>query len=341
MRSGCSRSSPTSRPSRAAASSPLTLLTASGPWPEPGEVFPSWEERVARPFRAFCRRNIRTRPVLARWLLPWNWFALETSVLALADQYERHLTGLTLADLPTRPAFIFCATDLSFGVNWEICRESVGDYLAGYASPPPNWSLGRAVAASSCFRRVRPLPVDLQPGQLRNGKMRGPQRDALVTGLKLTDGGVYDNMGLERSGSAPPVVLVSDGGSVFDYESDDDPIRPLMRYLAVFGDQAGRLRKRWLIAEFPGEGDAGDLLGHRQRRRAVRSAQRDGHRTTARLLVSRGRRGDRARPHRHGRLLAGRDRGPGEPRLHAGRRGDPPDLAAVVPEPGEALIRTG
>jgi NTE family protein len=221
------------------------------PWPEPGEVFPSWEDRVARPFRAFARRNIRTWPVLARWLLPWNWFRTETSVLALAAQYQRHLTGLTLADLPTRPAFIYCATDLTFGVNWEICRESIGDYQAGYASPPPNWPLGRAVAASSCFPPVfDPLPIDLRPDQLLNGRARGPQRDALVEGLKLTDGGVYDNMGLEPVWKRSAVVLVSDGGSVFDFESDDNPIRRLMRYLAVFGDQAGRLRKRWLIASF-------------------------------------------------------------------------------------------
>ena len=41
------------------------------PWPDPGDVVADFDERVARPFRAFTSRNIRTAPFLGR-LLPWN-----------------------------------------------------------------------------------------------------------------------------------------------------------------------------------------------------------------------------------------------------------------------------
>src|SRR5262245_33569962 len=37
------------------------------PWPAAGTEFPSWDSRVATPFRAFCRHDLRT-PALLRAL---------------------------------------------------------------------------------------------------------------------------------------------------------------------------------------------------------------------------------------------------------------------------------
>lgn len=219
-------------------------------WPEPGDVIPNWEEQVARPFRAFARRNIRTQPMLQQFA-PWNWLHPESSSEALADQYEQHLTRLRLTDLPARPRFIFCATNLTFGSNWEITRDHIGDFQVGYARPAPPWPLARAVAASSCFPPVfDPLPIGLRPDQLKGGRERGPNRDKLVEGVKLTDGGVYDNMGLEPVWKRAKVVLVSDGGAVFEYQSESNPIARVLRNLDILGKQASSLRKRWLIASF-------------------------------------------------------------------------------------------
>src|SRR3712207_5885376 len=49
---------------------------------------PIWEERVARPFRAFTRRNLRTGPLKRRLLRPWNWARPSAAVEALAERYE-------------------------------------------------------------------------------------------------------------------------------------------------------------------------------------------------------------------------------------------------------------
>src|SRR5947209_7635939 len=155
------------------------LASQLRPWPEPGTVFPDWEQQVAQPFRGFTARNLRTGPLLKRVLWPWNWLRISTAVEALAARYETDLTGLRLPELPQRPVFLFCATDMAFGVNWVFSQERIGDYQAGYLSPAPDWSVARAVAASSCFPPVfDPLAAGLRPEQLAGGDAQGrPNRN--------------------------------------------------------------------------------------------------------------------------------------------------------------------
>jgi NTE family protein len=71
------------------------------PWPL-HEPLTNWEERVARPFRAFTSRNIRTTPMLRR-LLPQNWFRTSTAVEAVAGIYQAWLTNMKLQNLPLKP----------------------------------------------------------------------------------------------------------------------------------------------------------------------------------------------------------------------------------------------
>jgi NTE family protein len=220
-------------------------------WPAPGAVLPNWEQQVAAPFRAFASKNIRTGPLLRR-LLPWNWARPSAPVEALAARYRKDLTGLKLPDLPGRPNFIFCAADMVFGVNWVFERNQVGDYQAGYLRPAPDWPVARAVAASSCFPPVfEPIPIGLRPDQLRGGNARSlQQRDKLVSKIHLTDGGTYDNMGLEPVWKKSDVVLVSDGGARFHFEWDRLLVGRILRYTSIVGNQASSVRKRWLISSF-------------------------------------------------------------------------------------------
>ena len=210
-----------------------------------------WTERVESPLERFAATNIRTAAILQRFL-PWNWFHVSTGVEALARRYGSDLTRLALTDLPERPNFVFCATDMAFGVNWTFDRHRMGDYQAGYVAPPLSFPLARAVAASSCFPPVfNPLPIDLAPSDLIGGKApRGPERDALIKGLRLTDGGNYDNLGLEPVWKSHQTVLCSDGGLIFDSEADHGLFWRLKRYLAIVDNQSLALRKRWLIGGF-------------------------------------------------------------------------------------------
>jgi NTE family protein len=210
-----------------------------------------WDREVRDPLRAFTRRDVRTGPFLKR-LLPWNLGKAETTVEALALRFEQQLTPLRLAALPERPEFLILATDMAYGVSWTFSRERMGDYQVGYMAPPPDFPLARAVAASACFPPLLdPLRLQLDPDALKGGSApRDDQRRACLSDFRLTDGGDYDNMGLEPIWKNHAVVLVSDAGGLFTDESDRGLLWRIPRYQAIQERQARGLRKRWLLASF-------------------------------------------------------------------------------------------
>jgi len=172
--------------------------------------------------------------------------------MALAHRYEDEITDMTLNALPDHPDFIFCATDMAFGVPWVFAKARVGDALAGFIRPAPAWPVARAVAASSCFPPVfNPMKIRLRATDLLDGEFPpGRQRDAILKDLRLTDGGTIDNLGLEPVWRSHAEVLVSDGGETFSYEPDRNLLWRLSRYISIQGSQSVQLRKRWLMSNF-------------------------------------------------------------------------------------------
>lgn len=228
------------------------LATVLGRLPEiPSGPLPEWDGRVAGPLRAFTARDRRTVPIAKR-LLPWNWFRTSTGVEALARVYQKRLTGLPLRDLPVRPNFVLCATDMVYGVNWTFERGRLGDWQVGYASPNPRWPLARAVAASSCFPPVfNPLPIRIEVREFLGGRAASrPEYPTVVKDLRLTDGGDYDNLGLEPVWKDHATVLVSDGGAPFVASEDRGLLWRVERYSEILAAQAHALRLRWLISSF-------------------------------------------------------------------------------------------
>jgi len=219
-------------------------------WPLAAPVL-DWNTRVAQPFRTFTQVNIRNSPVFKRYLLPWNWFRQSVQVDTLASEYEKHLTHLKLATLPAQPNFVYNSTDLAFGVNWMFERSHMGDYQAGFIRPTPtDWPLSRSVAASSCFPPVfDPLPLECKASQCSAGKAP-PADDKIRESICLSDGGVYDNLGLEPIWKDHKTIIVSDGGALFDFDADKNLIGHIKRYIAIPENQALALRKRWLISNF-------------------------------------------------------------------------------------------
>ena len=216
--------------------------------------FDDYEQFVAVPFRKFVKNDIRTVPALTR-LLPWEWAHSGAGAEALEAKYRELLVDdLVLGHLPYKPAFVFCSTDLAFGVNWVFSRSRVGDYQAGYLSAAQSGEvpLARAVAASSCFPPVfRPLPAGMAPSDLAGGDAPpGDDRDNCIRALALTDGGVYDNMGLEPVWKNHQTVVVCDGGKPFTFAKESDTPHQLYRIHDVMANQAEAVRKRWLIASY-------------------------------------------------------------------------------------------
>jgi NTE family protein len=229
-------------------------------WPRlehEGHRFTNLDTLLEQPLRAFCGRNIRNRPLLWGRLDPRNWPRLLSSSFSatdlLAAEYERLLGRVRLRDLPEHPRFIFCAANLQTGVSFELSARSIGDYVLGH-SEPGGFTLAEAVAASSSFPFAFPplvRAVDVEsftggdPKAMATGFRPGPR-------IALTDGGVYDNMGLEPAWKSHAVVLVSDGGTPFEIQARTRTwlVPRLQRAFQVVANQALAVRKRWLIAAY-------------------------------------------------------------------------------------------
>lgn len=218
-------------------------------------------DAVLDEFLQFTRRDIRTLPTLARLKI---WERTGRAPRAIERYYRQLVGGTLLVDLPSHPRFIFCGTNLFFANSWVCERDRLGDYQSGYVRPPPDdWSLARAIAVSSCFPPVfDPLPVSIESdlysggaglaGTSQGGAPNAGDSTGLAAArsqLTLTDGGVYDNLGLEPVWKRHRTILVSDGGKPLQHKLVAPGFR-LMRYSDVIQNQVLALRKRWLVDTF-------------------------------------------------------------------------------------------
>ena len=128
--------------------------------------------------------------------------------------YRKHLFGdKTLRDLPADPPrFVINATNVQSGALWRFMRPYMRDWRVGEVEEP-TVSLATAVAASSAFPPVlSPLVLELDGGAFTPKSGHDLQREPFTTRVVLTDGGVYDNLGLETAYKRYETILVSDAG---------------------------------------------------------------------------------------------------------------------------------
>ena len=126
------------------------------------------------------------------------------------------------------------------------------DYRVGEVKNP-TISLARAVAASSAFPPVlSPLVLRLYPFMFTPKSGLDLQRQPFTSRVVLTDGGVYDNLGLETAWKRYQTILVSDAGAKVQAEGKPrrDPLRHAYRVFELVDNQVRALRKRQLIGSF-------------------------------------------------------------------------------------------
>ena len=217
------------------------------------ESFANWcgridfKAEVVEPFRMVARQDLRSAPVLLTFA--WNWLWPSTRVKLLRARYEKIFEGIELRDLPVLPAFVFCATNLTFGVNWEFSRRRCGDFQTGYLRRHGRINLATAVAASACFPPLfGPLRLGFKAEDFSGGSHRSTYGDHLRDRVELSDGGVYDNLGTEPVIKSCREILVSDAGAPFAFVAGEHVFRRLLRYASVVGNQAAALRKRLFFA---------------------------------------------------------------------------------------------
>ncbi|MDI1319832.1 MAG: patatin-like phospholipase family protein [bacterium] len=209
-------------------------------WPKLlAEGLPAFIRDVAGPVRKLASVTIDERAILGGIVLPGSISAY------VARAYAKHLFGdATLQHLPEEPRFIFNATNLETGSLFRFTRREIRDWRVGRI-PAPEVKLADAVAASSAFPPIlSPFILDVAPGDFDDPLPGELSADAFRSDISLTDGGVYDNLGLQQVWGRCRTVLVSDaGGHIADDPSPPgDWARQSTRVLEVIDQQVRNLR---------------------------------------------------------------------------------------------------
>jgi NTE family protein len=208
----------------------------------------NFEELVVAPLRAFAAKTIDFPAIALGLVLP-----RQTINSRVAASYSRHLFGTkTLQDLPNTPRFIINATNLQSGALFRFSKPYLWDYRVG-EMPNPTVSLSTAVGASSAFPPfLSPARLTFPEGAFVPGSGEDLGLPPYTRRVTLSDGGVYDNLGLEAAWKAYRTILVSDGGGHMSAKPRPahDWLLQMFRVTTVIDNQVRTLRKRQVIDSF-------------------------------------------------------------------------------------------
>jgi len=211
----------------------------------------NFEEVIVKPIQQLADRTIDVSSVVIGSL----WFGSVGD--QIAESYRKYLFGnATLQDIVDEvpgasPRFVFNATNVQSGVLWRFMKPYMRDYRVGEVLKP-KVDLAVVVAASSAFPPVlSPVELNLNPNDFtpNSGTLDG---NHYRTQVVLTDGGVYDNLGLETAWKRYKTIFVSDAGGGFTAEPDPkrDWVRHSARILFIIDNQVRSLRKRQIVGAY-------------------------------------------------------------------------------------------
>jgi NTE family protein len=214
---------------------------------DPEQLQADFVTEIVHPVRKLAGRTIDVNAVILGLALPGR----VSDRVAVA--YEKHLFGTaTLQELPDVPRFVINATNLQSGVLWRFMKPYMRDYRVGEVRKP-GVRLSQAVAASSAFPPVlSPVALRLDSNSFTPKSGLDLQRPPYTSNVILSDGGVYDNLGLETAWKRYDTILVSDAGGKLKAEDGpkSDWARHAYRVLGVVDNQVRSLRKRQVIDSF-------------------------------------------------------------------------------------------
>jgi NTE family protein len=182
-----------------------------------------------------------------------------TGAWQLARRYRRLLHEATLQDLPSEPPrFVFNTTNMTTGDLLRWSKAYGADYRLGRIDAP-TVALCEVVAASSAFPPFL-SPLRIRPPSPVVSFSTGTQIGEQPQRLWLTDGGVYDNLGIQTAESFH-TVLASDGGAPLarSERMGHNWYSQHRRSVSVIYDQVCRLRERQFVGELKNEQRLGAL----------------------------------------------------------------------------------
>ncbi len=199
-------------------------------------------ERVVEPIRRLTSVTIDVPSVLGGIFLPGS------AADRVSQHYDKHLFGgATLQDLPDDIRFVINATNVETGSLWRFMKPYMRDYKVGRVDNP-TVTLADAVTASSAFPPVL-SPFVLNVGRDDFSEIESDIMDGHLDEISLTDGGVYDNLGLETVYKRYKTILTSDAGGALalDPSPPGDWAQHSKRVLDIIHGQVSNVRTRQLI----------------------------------------------------------------------------------------------
>jgi NTE family protein len=202
-----------------------------------GEAF---DELVLDPFVAYVSRRSLSRGMARQ---AWRILGRRTRTDLLQAEFDRvFFRGRRLEDLPQACRFIFNAANTSSSARFGFEREVVGDYVIGEVrTAGTGLRVAQAVAASAAVPGLlAPLVLDGLTFPCPRGTVR------------LVDGGVYDNMGLEPLDRLDNLLVVLNAGGMFQIgQRGRVPlIRDLQLAQSLLYRQTTALRRREMVDRF-------------------------------------------------------------------------------------------
>lgn len=218
-------------------------------------VATNFDDIIVEPVRDFCSRTIDVGVILGGILNP-----IRHPSDLLINNYRKHLfQDKTLQDFPARltgPRFTIYATSLQTGASVVFSHEYLSEYHLGRLANP-HIPVALAVAASSAFPPpLCPVKLRVDPDDWVAGNLSDLHHDRyLKKTLWLADGGIYDNLGLERLNRLCDQVLVSDAGAPFSVDRKGwatrfSQLARTKRTLDIMSERVRALRTRDLIRQF-------------------------------------------------------------------------------------------
>jgi NTE family protein len=178
--------------------------------------------------------------------------------------YAETLFGkATLQDLPSDdegPRFVINSTNVQTGALFRFSKPFMADYLVGIVKNP-TVTIAKAVTASSAFPPIlSPCVLKVNPADFTPDPKCPLQTKPYTSEIVLTDGGVYDNMGIETAWKNYQTCLVSDAGGKMQPEPEPkhDWARHAYRVLDLIDNQVRSLRKRQIVEAYINPNDDHD-----------------------------------------------------------------------------------
>ena len=214
------------------------------------DVAANYVTEVVTPLRALASTTIDRASILRGLFTPGSISD------RIADAYREHLFDkATLQDLPddaSGPRFVINATSVQTGALFRFSRPYIADYRVGRILEP-TVELAVAVAASSAFPPVlSPCTIDFDPSSWTASGSEDLHGEPYTSRAVLSDGGVYDNLGLETTWKRYETILVSNGGGKMSAEEapHSDWARHALRINEIIDNQVRSLRARQVIDSF-------------------------------------------------------------------------------------------